>query len=81
MGKGFRDEVVGERLGTNASTAVVVVGSPCEYGPHAAEEPLWGIGSNDTHAMEWLQTHLEGGECVCVHLCLYLLVCMGSNVP
>ena len=25
----------------------MAVGSPCEYGSHAAEEPLWGIKPND----------------------------------
>ena len=26
---------------------VVAVGSPCEYGSHAAAEPLWGVEPND----------------------------------
>ena len=41
---------------------VVAVGSPCEYGSHAAAEPLWGVEPNDTHTMEWFQTHLGGVE-------------------
>ena len=39
---------------------VVTVGSPCEYGSHAAAEPLWGVEPNDTHTMERFQTHLGG---------------------
>ena len=50
------------------SCVVVVVGLPCEYGPHAAEEPLRGVEPNDTHTMTRLQAHLGGRGCTCVEM-------------
>ena len=53
-------------------SCVVLAGLPCEYGPHAAEEPLRGVEPNDTHTMTRLQTHL--GVYVCRNACIFLSV-------